>query len=75
VKILIEHYGLKRALEGTGFNICGSREDLLRIANQIKERADSDQFSYGWIKIRNDEPDEHYARDYPKAIHWMDFKP
>jgi hypothetical protein len=71
MKIAIEHHGLKRGIEGTGFNICGSRDDLLLIANQIKERADRESFSYGWIKIRHETTDEHSAGGNSATFNWM----
>jgi len=58
MNIVIEHLQVKRQLNGSGFNICGSREDLLRIAEQIKDEAEYD-FTYGWISVRDKQLDEH----------------
>lgn len=60
MKIVIEHLQVKRELCGNGFNICGSREDLLRIAYQIKEKAEHG-FGYGWVEVRDLKPDEHFS--------------
>lgn len=59
MKIVIEHKGVKRQIEGNGFNICGSQNDLLAIAEQI--RANAEGMVFGWVKIRDEIPDEHYA--------------
>lgn len=58
MNVIIEHYQVKREIQGNGFNICGAREDLLRIASQIKEHAEHD-FTYGWVSVRDPQPDEH----------------
>jgi len=60
MRIVIEHHKIKRKLEGDGFNICGSREDLQRIADQLTEALEED-FYYGWVRIRDLKPDEHSA--------------
>jgi len=61
MKIVIEHLRVKRELAGSGFNICGSRKDLAAIAEQIQERLRADDWCYGWVSIRDKEPDEHSA--------------
>jgi hypothetical protein len=61
MKIIIEHKGVQRQIEGTGFNVCGSATDMLAIADQIKAKAESLQFAYGWIQVRDPMPDEHCA--------------
>ena len=53
MKFIIEHSKTKRTLS-TPFNICGKREDLLKLASQIIEGCGSD-FFYGWIKIKETE--------------------
>lgn len=68
MNIVIEHHQVKRELKGSGFNICGSREDLLRIAAQLKEHAEHD-FAYGWVSVRDSQPDEH-ATPNTKPLPW-----
>lgn len=48
--IVIEAGESKRQIEGP-FNICGSREDLLEIADRILKEADKDDFYYGWVSV------------------------
>ena len=48
--ILIQQSGTKRVLTGA-FELKGSRNDLVRIARQMLEQADRDNFSDGWIEI------------------------
>ena len=57
MKIIIGHGETKRKIDGT-FQICGSKEDLLSIAQQISAIADGDEssFSYGWISVHSDCP-------------------
>jgi len=64
MKIIIEHYGTKRVIEGDGFNICGSAEDLNAIASQIQESV-RDSACYGWHEIREKSSDPHLARNEP----------
>lgn len=68
MKIIIEHQRVRRELIGSGFNIYGSREDLLTISNQLRELADT--FAYGWVQIRDAKPDEHAAGLHTSAIPW-----
>ena len=72
MKICIEHNGIKRLIEGTGFNICASAEDLKTIADAIADRL-SENPGYGWLKIRDPLPDEHCAPD-TKPIPWISEK-
>ena len=65
MKICIEHKGVKRMIEGTGFNICASADDLRAIAAAIDERLRGNPDGYGWTKIRDPLPDEHSA---PESI-------
>jgi hypothetical protein len=67
MKIIIEHNGIKRIIEGTGFNICASPEDLKTIAETITSE---DPKGYGWMKIRDPQPDEHSAPSNTKPIPW-----
>ena len=50
MKIVIEHGTTKRKILGP-FNICGSRDDLLLLADAI-EVATRDDFTYGWVAVR-----------------------
>lgn len=58
MKIIIEHYKVKRELNGDGFNICGSLEDLRAIARQIEEQT-RNEFTFGWVSIRDEGQDPH----------------
>ena len=66
--ITIEHYQVKRELKGNGFNICGSREDLLRVAEEIRKACEHD-FSFGWVYVRDAQYDEHQLPN-TKALPW-----
>lgn len=48
--IIIQQNGTKRTLTGA-FELLGDRHDLVRIARQILEQADRDDFFNGWIEI------------------------
>jgi len=49
MKIVIEHSETKREISGP-FNLCGSRKDLLRLANQIRKQVKrKKRFSSGWV--------------------------
>lgn len=51
MKITIEHSRTKRQIVGA-FNICGSREDLVSLAEQILDEARGERaWTYGWINI------------------------
>jgi len=52
MEIVIEHSNTKRTINGY-FNLCGRREDLREIANQILNQ--TEDFTYGWIKIRKEQ--------------------
>jgi len=69
MKIIIEHYGVKRKLEGTGFNLCGSQKELMEIADQIKKQA-GESFHYGWIQIRDSLPDDHFSGPNSVPLPW-----
>lgn len=49
MKVIIAHSDTKREINGA-FNICGSRADLLAIADQIREAVE-DGLAYGWVRI------------------------
>lgn len=57
MKIVIEHDGLKRTIDGE-FRICGAADDLVRLAEQITRQAEhridstTGLGSYGWVDIR-----------------------
>lgn len=50
MKIVIEHGSIKREIDGN-FNVCGSKDDLLRFAYKVQEVCNSEDFTYGWISI------------------------
>lgn len=64
MKVIIEHNKTKRKIEGP-FNICGSRQDLERIANTINE-VFKDGTVYGWVKIH----DEYDSIPNTEPIGW-----
>jgi hypothetical protein len=73
MNIIISHNGVKRAISGDGFNICGSGEDLKRVAEQILEAVNSDpRMSYGWIEVRDRIPDKHSAGSGTKPLTWIE---
>jgi hypothetical protein len=55
-------------MEGTGFNICGSREELKMIAAQIQRGAEG--MLHGWINIRVPIIDEHQAPVGAETLKW-----
>lgn len=60
MKIIICHSKTKREINGP-FNICGSRADLLQLAEAIQEACGSDEeprMVYGWVNIQVEQPDE-----------------
>jgi hypothetical protein len=67
MKIIIEHKGIKRVIEGTGFNICASAQDIGIIAEAIRR---SEMSGFGWIKIREEQPDNHSAAPNTEPIPW-----
>lgn len=71
MEISIEHHRIKRKLIGTGFNICGSRDDLRRIATEILEKTD-ENFTFGWVQVRDAVEDIHDAGASTEAKAWMD---
>ena len=68
MNIIIEHYQVKRELTGNGFNICGSREDLMRVAEQIRKQCEH-VFTFGWVEVRDAQHDEHSIPN-TKALPW-----
>ena len=50
MKIVLEHGATKRIIEGP-FNICGSREDLQSLVDQLTLRITHTNFCYGWVPI------------------------
>ena len=68
MKIIISHKGVKRELDGTGFNICACRNDLQQIVKEIELALDRD-FSYGWVTVRDPIPDEHAIKN-TQPISW-----
>lgn len=69
MNIIIEHKGVKREIRGTGFNICGSREDLKRIAAEITV---SELSHYGWVQVRDAVPDDPFSRPDMKPLPWAE---
>ena len=51
MKIVIEHGKTKRMIDGP-FNICGSREDLMQIVDEIVQKVTDSGMTYGWVAIR-----------------------
>jgi len=49
MKIIINYSNTKRQINGD-FEICGSKDDLTRVANQILTYTGIN-FSYGWIPV------------------------
>ncbi len=56
MKIVISHKGVKREIEGDGFNICASSQDFKTIVDGIQN---ANVACYGWIRIRDPETDKH----------------
>lgn len=54
MKIVIAHKKLSREINGSGFEICGSREDLKSVAHQLCKALDDPNWSYGWVEIREE---------------------
>jgi uncharacterized membrane protein affecting hemolysin expression len=50
MKIIISHSKTKREIKGA-FSLCGSREDLERVAHQIFDKINNDNFIYGFVDI------------------------
>lgn len=50
MKIIIEHGNAKREINGP-FNICGSKEDLCSLRDQLNNQLESHSFIYGWVNI------------------------
>jgi hypothetical protein len=67
MRIIIEHNGIKREIVGSGFNICGSPEDLDRIADIITRKNPQ---GFGWVQIRDPMPDEHSAKPNTPPLPW-----
>jgi len=64
MKIIIEHEGTKREINGP-FNICIKEKDLITLSNKLnKVRKRKGGFYYGWIKIK--ESAEFLANTEPK---------
>lgn len=55
MKLTISHNGIKRSIDGV-FNICGSKQELLSLAEQIIEQAKRENFEYSWVKIVDESP-------------------
>ena len=62
-KIVITHSSTKRELQ-IPFNICGSKEDLFKIANMILKKIKND-FSYGWVEIKFKKSAPSIKNTYP----------
>ena len=60
MKIIIEYGDTKRQIDGA-FNICGSKDDLLLLAEKIIAKAD--KLCYGWIEIS--ETQQHISNTPP----------
>lgn len=54
MRLIINQGEIKREIHGS-FMLCGSKADLLSIAEQIKNTAE-EHFSYGWVNIYSDIP-------------------
>lgn len=52
MKVIIEQDGTKRELIGE-FLLLASSDDLIAISLCIKKALEEDEYSYGWITIRN----------------------
>jgi hypothetical protein len=53
MKIIIKHSKTKRQINGA-FEVCGSRADLVSLAEQILAEANGGNFTYGWITVHSD---------------------
>lgn len=53
MRLLIGFSKTKREINGS-FSICGSKDDLVAMAQQILWRAERDDFHYGWIDVYAD---------------------
>lgn len=73
MKIIIEHKGVKREISGSGFNVCGSKEDLRLIADQLVKGSEHGQ--YGWIQIRVPTLDEHQSPPGRSIKEWCSNDP
>ena len=51
MKIHIESGKTKRTLDGP-FNICGHRDDLWELMEQLRTKLEDQTWSYGWIYVR-----------------------
>ena len=70
MKIIIAHKGIKRVIDGDGFNICGNKEDLMVIADQILRQM-HEGFAFGWVEIRDVEPDQHSGKPNTEPLPWV----
>jgi hypothetical protein len=53
MKIFIEAGRTKRQITGP-FNICGSRDDLFEMMDQLRTLLEDKSWSYGWVSIRGE---------------------
>lgn len=72
MKIHISHKKIKRLIDGDGFNVCGSRDELLSIAEQLRVKASEQGFTFGWVKIRDEYPDTHQCAPNSLSFAWGD---
>lgn len=72
MKIVIAHNKIKRIIYGSGFNIAGSKDDLLQIAEQIRAHAERPDFCYGWVQVRDPQPDEHSSQPDTVPFPWCE---
>lgn len=50
MKIIIEHGRTKRLIRGP-FNICGSRQEMQSIVDQLRGHLADESWSYGWTSV------------------------
>jgi hypothetical protein len=56
MKIIIEHDTVKREINGA-FSVCGSYDDLRRVAREIlKTVGEDDHHTFGWVEIHEPLP-------------------
>jgi hypothetical protein len=53
--VIIEQGRTKRRLRGA-FNLCGSREDVQRLVDQLSAHLADPSWSYGWTRIMSAQP-------------------
>lgn len=66
MKFIISHSNTKREIDGT-FSICASRDDIMKLVEQLRSHLLDSSWSYGWHTIH----DEHVGIAGP-AKGWDD---